>query len=208
MGKILQKKSIPYFVFGILMLFVMIIFISQAVDVKNSITKQTEKIADLKNDIVIAKSDNQIKQDNIVMDSTGYNGSRVVKDKSIAKDFIKECMSWETYDEYNKARNEIKTKYRLKNDNFLNVFMPEVVNTTSPDGTEYNRIDTLGYNMSFENMDVYVSDISENGTYSYFSFVDITSRDNSGNEGEGKSLFVYDIDKNGIMSNIDAYTIS
>lgn len=208
MGKILQKKSIPYFVFGILMLFVMIIFISQAVDVKNSITKQTEKIADLKNDIVIAKSDNQIKQDNIVMNSTGYNGSRVVKDESIAKDFIKKCMSWETYDEYNKARNEIKTKYRLKNDNFLNVFMPEVVNTTSPDGTEYNRIDTLGYNMSFENMDVYVSDISENGTYSYFSFVDITSRDNSGNEGEGKSLFVYDIDENGIMSNIDAYTIS
>lgn len=186
----------------------MIIFISQAVDIKNSITKQTEKIADLKNDIVIAKSDNQIKQDNIVMDSTGYNGSRVVKDESIAKDFIKECMSWETYDEYNKVRNEIKTKYRLKNDNFLNVFMPEVVNTTSPDGTEYNRIDTLGYNMSFENMDIYVSDISENGTYSYFSFVDITSRDNSGNEGEGKSLFVYDIDKNGIMSNIDAYTIS
>lgn len=134
--------------------------------------------------------------------------TRVEKDDKIAADFLEKIMTWDSYAEYEGIRQELMSTYGLSEDsNFLTVFMPEVVTKTSKDGTVYNRIDVMGLNVTYEGMDSYVAGITGQ-VYSYFAFVEWSSHDKNGAEASAKCIFMYSINGEGKLLNLDAYTIA
>lgn len=173
------------------------------------IDEQTSSIADLENQITIKKAAQEKTQNIVVSESMGLDASRTMNDDKLAAEFIKKCLTWSTYDEYTSIRNSIIEDYGVKEDsNFLTVFMPEIINATSPDGTEYNYIDTLGYNLSYEKMESYVTNISDDKKYSYFTFVTVSSQSKEGYEGTTTAAFMYTIDVDGNITDIDASAVS
>lgn len=204
-----MRKWVPYILSGIFVFLSVFFTGSQLNAFGTSIDEQESTIADLQNQITVKQASKEANHNVVVTQSTGLDASRVAEDDSVAAEFIKKCLTWSSYEEYNNIRNSLISDYKLKPDsNFLTVFMPEVVNTTSPDGTNYNRIDVFGYNLSYDGMTSYVTDISDDGKYSYFSFVTVSSKSKTKYEGTTTAAFMYTIDKDGNITNIDASGIS
>ena len=57
--------------------------------------------------------------------------------------------------------------------------------------------------MNYVNMHSYVVNL-DIGVYSYFTVVDVISKDAQGHTGEGHIIFTYDVDANGTVSNMVA----
>lgn len=205
----MKKKWTPFILSGVFVIIAFLVVCLPISDLNNKIDEQNTELAKLQNELTMAQSLNKSSHDKIVVKSTGLDANRTMNDNKIAIEFIKKCLTWSSYEEYNEIRNSLITDYKLDtSSNFLTVFMPEVVNATSPDGTNYNRIDIFGYNLSYEKMDSYVTDISNDGKYSYFSFVTVSSRDKNGKEGTTMAAFIYTIDVDGNITNIDASAVS
>lgn len=203
-----MRKWVPYILSCIFLFLCSFLTISQLNALGTSIDEQESKISDLQNQITIKQASKEAVHTAVVTDSTGLDASRVAHDDNIAATFLKKCLTWSSYDEYMDVRKSLMDDYGLKPDsNFLKVFMPEVVNTTSPDGTNYNRIDVFGLNLSYDAMTSYVTDISDD-KYSYFSFVTVSSQSKTKYEGTTTAAFIYTIDKDGNITNIDASGIS
>lgn len=169
---------------------------------------QTREIADMKSKISLKEQTVLKAEQDSVQAVTGMDANRAAKDNKIAESFFKEIMNWSSLDEYNQIRTNLAENYGLReNSSFLTVFMPPVVDSVSPDGSHYNRIDTLGLNVSYEDMDSYVTGI-KNTTYSYASFVTFSSASANGNEGFATVMATYDIDVDGNISNLYAYTVT
>ena len=141
----------------------------------------------------------------VTKNSFGLDISRVATDDRIATEIIKTATTWSDADSYNAARTKLRDDYKFADDSqMLSAFMPEVKDAPlGQDGKMINTINAYGLNMTYVKMHSYVVGI-DNGVYSYFTVVDVLSKDAQGHSGEGTIIFTYDVDANGTVSNMVA----
>lgn len=141
----------------------------------------------------------------VTKNSFGLDTSRVATDDRIATEIIKTATTWSDADSYNAARTKLRDDYKFTDDSqMLSIFMPEVKDAPlGQDGKMMNTINAYGLNMTYVKMHSYVVGI-DNGVYSYFTVVDVLSKDAQGHSGEGNIIFTYDVDVNGTVSNMVA----
>lgn len=141
----------------------------------------------------------------VTKNSFGLDTSRVATDDRLASQIIKTATTWSDSESYTNARNTLRDDYKIADDSqMLTTFMPEVQDMAlGQGGKKINTIDAYGLNMTYVNMHSYVVGI-DNGVYSYFTVVDVLSKDAQGHTGEGNIIFTYDVDANGAVSNMVA----
>lgn len=141
----------------------------------------------------------------VTKNSFGLDTSRVATDDRLASQIIKTATTWSDSESYDKARNTLRDDYKIAEDSYLlTTFMPKSENMPLGQGGKMiNNIDAYGLNMTYVNMHSYVVGI-DNGVYSYFTVVDVLSKDAQGHTGEGHIIFTYDVDANGAVSNMVA----
>lgn len=175
---------------------------------ENSLLEQQSLIEQYENEISVQQQSLQTTQESAVASVSGINFSKVEQDNKTAETFLQTIMTWKSYDEYEGIRQKMINNYNVPEDgSFMTVFLPEVMNKTSKNGKKYNEIDNNGLNVTYESMESYVTKISSD-TYSYFTIVKWSSSDDDGNEASSKSVFSYNIDSNGGISNLEGYTIN
>ena len=151
-------------------------------------------------------SDKRVSEVNTVTkNSFGLDVSRVATDDRLASQIIKTATTWSDSESYANARNTLRDDYKISEDSYLlTTFMPKSENMPlGQDGKMINNIDAYGLNMTYVKMHSYVVGI-DNGVYSYFTVVDVLSKDAQGHTGEGNIIFIYDVDANGTVSNMVA----
>lgn len=141
----------------------------------------------------------------VTKNSFGLDTSRVATDDRLASQIIKTATTWSDSESYTNARNTLRDDYKIAEDSYLlTTFMPKSENMPLGQGGKMiNNIDAYGLNMTYVNMHSYVVGI-DNGVYSYFTVVDVLSKDAQGHTGEGHIIFTYDVDANGVVSNMVA----
>ena len=141
----------------------------------------------------------------VTKNSFGLDTSRVATDDRLVSQIIKTATTWSDSESYTNARNTLRDEYKIAEDSYLlTTFMPKSENMPLGQGGKMiNNIDAYGLNMTYVNMHSYVVGI-DNGVYSYFTVVDVLSKDAQGHTGEGNIIFTYDVDANGTVSNMVA----
>lgn len=141
----------------------------------------------------------------VTKNSFGLDISRVATDDRLVSQIIKTATTWSDSESYTNARNTLRDDYKISEDSYLlTTFMPKSENMPLGQGGKMlNNIDAYGLNMTYVNMHSYVVGI-DNGVYSYFTVVDVLSKDAQGHTGEGTIIFTYDVDANGTVSNMIA----
>ena len=133
--------------------------------------------------------------------------ARADRDDEIAAGFLNTVCTWNSYAEYTAAREQIMADYDLtESSQFMSVFMPEIGNITSSDGTNYNKIDVLGLNMTDQRIKSYVTKI-DGGDYSYFTVVDVRSTWENGGESVVQAVLLYTVDAGGSLSDVYAVPV-
>ena len=117
----------------------------------------------------------------VTKNSFGLDTSRVATDDRIATEIIKTATTWSDADSYNAARTKLRDDYKFTDDSqMLSTFMPEVKDAPlGQDGKMINTINAYGLNMTYVKMHSYVVGV-DNGVYSYFTVVDVLSKDVQG----------------------------
>lgn len=141
----------------------------------------------------------------VTKNSFGLDSSRVATDDRLASQIIKTATTWSDSESYTNARNTLRDEYKIAEDSYLlTTFMPKSESMPLGQGGKMiNNIDAYGLNMTYVNMHSYVVNI-DNGVYSYFTVVDVLSKDAQGHTGDGNIIFTYDVDANGTVSNMVA----
>lgn len=141
----------------------------------------------------------------VTKNSFGLDTSRVATDDRLVSQIVKTATTWSDSESYTNARNTLRDEYKIAEDSYLlTTFMPKSENMPlGQDGKMINTINAYGLNMTYVNMHSYVVGI-DNGVYSYFTVVDVLSKDAQGHTGEGTIIFTYDVDANGTVSNMVA----
>lgn len=201
-----MKRWIAPIVSVVLAIIVAALCLLIADDNRASVDAKQAEVALLQNKIDAAAAANVSDADAVIASATGASMARVAQDDEAVGEFLDEVMSWGSYADYNEIRNTLIEEWNLSpTGSFLSVFMPEVVNETM-DGKDYNRIDMLGYNMSFESLESHLIGIAKDD-YSYFSIVTV-STNQQGTEALGQVAFLYTIDSGGELRDLSAYPIS
>ena len=197
--KVLWVVSIGVMLLGI------ITFVVTDMQRSSALASQQSEIATLTQQKQEA-SDKRISEVNTVTkNSFGLDTSRVATDDRLASQIIKTATTWSDSESYDKARNTLRDEYKIAEDSYLlTTFMPKSESMPlGQDGKMINTIDAYGLNMTYVNMHSYVVNI-DNSVYSYFTVVDVLSKDAQGHTGEGHIIFTYDVDANGTVSNMVA----
>lgn len=176
-------------------------------DMQRSVTlaSQQSEIATLTQQKQEASDKRASEVNTVTKNSFGLDTSRVATDDRLASQIIKTATTWSDSESYTNARNTLRDDYKISEDSYLlTTFMPKSENMPlGQDGKMINNIDAYGLNMTYVNMHSYVVGI-DNGVYSYFTVVDVLSKDAQGHTGEGHIIFTYDVDANGTVSNMVA----
>lgn len=178
---------------------------------------RNESVSSLQKELETAKTKQQNDASALRTQVTGLDTARVDGDDKIAEDFLKKILSWNSYEEYEAMRTEVMTEYDLRDsafssNGFLDVFFPKVEVKVDADGNEYNPID-YGFgdagelNMQYKGLSSHVINISGDN-YTYLTEVTISSSAANGGTGTGTCVFLYTVDKDGALSNLDAYTVA
>ena len=168
---------------------------------------QQSLIEEYQNAISVQKQSVKDEQENAVSSVSGIDFSKVDEHNEIAEKLLRTVMTWDSYEEYQAIRKKMIDDYKLSKDGtFMTVFLPKIPNRKAKNGKNYNKIDNNGLNVYYEDMQSYVTKISEKA-YSYFTIVEWSSSDDAGNEGKSESVFTYDVDMDGGISNLEGYTI-
>lgn len=191
------------------------LFYSSSADTwKTNLATQESEIYSMQNNIEAKRLAVSEKEHTVIRNTTGLDYERVAKDDVIAEDFISEVMSWDSYADYQRIRKKCIDDYDLDKDSgFLQVFLPEVPLMSTADGKTYNVIDDGdiehpdGLNIHFEGIETYVRGISTD-SYSYFAFVDWSTQNADGREATAQAVFMYDVNSDGEILNVDAYAIA
>ena len=200
-------------VLAIIMLVVLFIT-SSIVGVQNKKIKNAQQqIAQLKNSQKVSEVADKEKSKEVKANTTGLNTARVKTDDAIITEFLEKCLSWNSYAEYEAARDYISSTYGDKvSSSFLDIFFPNIM--VNGDGS--NPIDDKKLNLEFDNLTSHVINISvEDDAYTYFTEVKVTSdvkytdtnNDTHTVSGVGTVVLTYTVNGDGILSNISAYTV-
>lgn len=197
--KVLWAVSVGVMLLGIVMFVV--------TDMQRSavLASQQSEIATLTQQKQEASDKRASEVNTVTKNSFGLDTSRVATDDRIVSEIIKTATTWSDSESYTNARNTLRDEYKIAEDSYLlTTFMPKSENMPLGQGGKMiNNIDAYGLNMTYVNMHSYVVNI-DNGVYSYFTVVDVLSKDAQGHTGEGTIIFTYDVDANGTVSNMVA----
>lgn len=202
------KKWIPAIICAVLMVMGVAFFTITTSANDDEVRLLSSDVAKMRNQLATQEAANAQSTSEVVTTVTGLNPARVTSDNGHAKEFMDWVLTWSTSDEYNAIRGELTSKYGAEEGGgFLTTFMPPLANNTDDEGNNYNLIDTLGYNMTYDGFHSIVTNISGEN-YTYFAIVDVHSTNKYGDEGRGQVAFTYRVDGDGNVSVIDGYTIS
>lgn len=197
--KVLWIVSIGFMFLGI------VTFVVTDMQRSATLASQQSEIATLTQQKQEASDKRTSEVNTVTKNSFGLDTSRVATDDRLASQIIKTATTWSDSESYTNARNTLRDDYKIADDSqMLTTFMPEVQDMAlGQGGKKINTIDAYGLNMTYVNMHSYVVGI-DNGVYSYFTVVDVLSKDAQGHTGEGNIIFTYDVDANGAVSNMVA----
>lgn len=197
--KVLWAVSIGVMLLGI------VTFVVTDMQRSSALASQQSEIAALTQQKQEASDKRTSEVNTVTKNSFGLDTSRVATDDRLASQIIKTATTWSDSESYDKARNTLRDDYKIAEDSYLlTTFMPKSENMPLGQGGKMiNNIDAYGLNMTYVNMHSYVVGI-DNGVYSYFTVVDVLSKDAQGHTGEGNIIFTYDVDANGTVSNMVA----
>lgn len=170
-----------------------------------ALSAQQQEIATLEQQKKEASDKRTFEVATVTKNSFGVDTSRVATDDRIVSEIIKTTTTWSDAETYNAARAKLRDDYKFTDDSeMLTTFMPEVQDMAlGQGGKKINTIDAYGLNMTYVKMHSYIVGV-DNGVYSYFTVVDVLSKDAQGHSGEGNIIFTYDVDANGVVSNMVA----
>lgn len=170
-----------------------------------ALSAQQQEIATLEQQKKEASDKRTFEVATVTKNSFGVDTSRVATDDRIVSEIIKTATTWSDAETYNAARAKLRDDYKFTDDSeMLMTFMPEVQDMAlGQGGKKINTIDAYGLNMTYVKMHSYIVGV-DNGVYSYFTVVDVLSKDAQGHTGEGNIIFTYDVDANGAVSNMVA----
>lgn len=189
---------------GIMLLGIVTFFVTDMMR-SGALVAQQQEIATLTQQKQEASDKRASEVNTVTKNSFGLDTSRVATDDRLASQIIKTATTWSDSESYTNARNTLRDEYKIAEDSYLlTTFMPKSESMPlGQDGKMINNIDAYGLNMTYVNMHSYVVNI-DNGVYSYFTVVDVLSKDAQGHTGEGNIIFTYDVDANGAVSNMVA----
>lgn len=197
--KVLWAVSVGVMLLGIVM------FVVTDMQRNAVLSAQQTEIATLTQQKQEASDKRASEVNTVTKNSFGLDTSRVATDDRLASQIIKTATTWSDSESYTNARNTLRDEYKIAEDSYLlTTFMPKSESMPlGQDGKMINNIDAYGLNMTYVNMHSYVVGI-DNGVYSYFTVVNVLSKDAQGHTGEGTIIFTYDVDANGVVSNMVA----
>lgn len=197
--KVLWVVSIGVMLLGI------VTFVVTDMQRSSALASQQSEIAALTQQKQEASDKRTSEVNTVTKNSFGLDSSRVATDDRLASQIIKTATTWSDSESYTNARNTLRDEYKISEDSYLlTTFMPKSENMPLGQGGKMiNTIDAYALNMTYVNMHSYVVNI-DNGVYSYFTVVDVLSKDAQGHSGEGNIIFTYDVDANGAVSNMVA----
>ena len=139
-------------------------------------------------------------------DDSGIDASRIERDGGIAEGIMKTALGWKDYDSYIDARETLKSRYGLsEDDRFLSVFLPYVSESEpTSSGKRYNWIDVNDYRVYYDGMEQHFLGTDGNA-YGYLAEVKWSSVASNGGELRQESVFLYSIDADGGIVSMDAY---
>lgn len=144
----------------------------------------------------------------ILVDMTGLDESRISHDNAVVGKLLDLVCTWDSYEEYNTARDTVMRRYGLsEDDDFMTSFMPKITEQVTSSGEHYNRIDYLGLNMTYEYINSMVTRISATNYY-YFAVVTVSSSWTNGGEAMSKIAMTYGVDVDGNLFDIYAIPIA
>lgn len=197
--KVLWAVSVGVMLIGI------VTFVVTDMQRSATLASQQSEIATLTQQKQEASDKRASEVNTVTKNSFGLDTSRVATDDRLVSQIIKTATTWSDSESYDKARNTLRDEYKIAEDSYLlTTFMPKSESMPLGQGGKMiNTIDAYGLNMTYVNMHSYVVGI-DNGVYSYFTVVDVLSKDAQGHTGEGNIIFTYDVDANGTVSNMVA----
>lgn len=200
-----KKDKVLWIVSVGVMLLGIVTFVVTDMQRSATLASQQSEIATLTQQKQEASDKRTSEVNTVTKNSFGLDTSRVATDDRLASQIIKTATTWSDSESYTNARNTLRDEYKIAEDSYLlTTFMPKSESMPlGQDGKMINTIDAYGLNMTYVNMHSYVVGI-DNGVYSYFTVVDVLSKDVQGHSGEGTIIFTYDVDANGTVSNIVA----
>ena len=202
------KKFAPW-ILGVVMLIIGFVYTGVVTSFRDAqLDEQTAIIAQLELDKKNAEANTEGQENEVISDATGLDFNRVAQDDQKARSFIAVATTWDDCESYNNARQELISDYGIKEDSgLLTHYMPLVEDFPGgAGGSMINQIDASGANMTFDSMTSYVTKI-DSGVYSYFATVKLSGSNSKGKMASGTSVFTYDIDVDGNVINVNAYTI-
>lgn len=203
-----KKTYIIPIIFFVVLILTVVAYLFIANMNQSNLDAQRAKMAAIKNKIAMKEQGIIEKQKTSQEDAFGVSQKRIKKDHEMMEEFFKHVLSWKTYDEYVKIRNELKETYGFTEESqFLQAFMPPVHNEQL-NGKNYNPIDMEGLNIEFKQMTDYPISY-EADRYTYFAQVDMQSSymDNGHKVGKGISTAAvqYVTNGDGHITDIYAY---
>lgn len=200
-----KKDKVLWVVSIVVMLLGIVTFVVTDMMRSGALAAQQQEIATLTQQKQEASDKRASEVNTVTKNSFGLDTSRVATDDRLASQIIKTATTWNDSESYTNARNTLRDEYKISEDSYLlTTFMPESESMPLGQGGKMiNTINAYGLNMTYVNMHSYVVGI-DNGVYSYFTVVDVLSKDAQGHTGEGTIIFTYDVDANGIVSNMVA----
>lgn len=141
----------------------------------------------------------------LVNSINNLDSSRVTRDNEIAQEFIEYVTTWGSGAQYDEIRTSVMKDYQLNTtSNFTKHFLTENVKVVGDGGVEYNYIDRFEINSQYEDMTSILKGINSD-IYSYLTEVEWSTQDVSGNEATSSIIFMYSVNGNGDLLNLDAY---
>lgn len=178
----------------------------------NNLAKQDEQIQKLTSQIETSRVTKQESLNSAKAKVTGLDIKRVKTDDGILEAFLKKCFTWSSAEEYRAIREELESSDMLSGDStFLDVLFPELTDDITVDGESVtNAIDDSIYgqlNLKYDSLQSHVTAI-DGTNYSYFTEVTVTSSVKDGISKTGMVIVTYTVDKDGNLSNLNAYTVA
>lgn len=143
-----------------------------------------------------------------IMFSEDFDHERFERDNDIFGALAYQIFDWDSYTSYMENRAEFMERFGLTADsNFVSLFMPELPNIQSPDGTNYNEIDIKHMRLSYVTHDSYCINVHPDDLYEYIGEISwIVSSDDLPVASSPHTDFVrYSVDADGNITSIDAW---
>lgn len=171
-----------------------------------------DEIQQLTTNIEVNRVSRQESLDSAKAKVVGLDTKRVKTDDGVLESFLKKCFTWSSAAEYRAIRKELENSDVIDSSGtFVDVLFPELTEDLSVDGDRTkNTIDDSIYgklNLKYDSLQSHV--ISVDGTnYRYFTEVTVTSSIDGGVSKTGLVVMTYTVDKDGNLSDVDAYTVA